>query len=183
MARKRTWLEWLNPLSRVQRWFTIFAVLWLFAATFLLYRAFTRDGVKLPATLAIYLLATVTCSLLAFVLFGLDKRRAVRDKPRVSERTLHILSVLGGWPGAHMARILFRHKTLKMSFRLVFLVIVAVHLAIISYCMLFGWWVDSVRALITSETFARPQAIALSHTLILGPIASPETSLSVWHAG
>ncbi len=147
VARKRTWLEWLNPFSRFQRWFTFFAIVWLLVASYLLYRAFTTDGIKLSATFAIYLLATVVCSSLAFVLYGLDKRSAIRDKPRISERTLHLLSVFGGWPGAHLARITFRHKTLKVSFRIVFWVIVMIHLTLITYCMLFGWWVDSFKAL------------------------------------
>ncbi|HEY4261195.1 MAG TPA: DUF1294 domain-containing protein [Schlesneria sp.] len=147
VARKRTWLEWLNPFTRVQRWFTFFAVIWLLVASYLLYRAFTTDGIKLSATFAIYLLATVVCSSLAFVLYGVDKRSAIRDKPRISERTLHLLSVFGGWPGAHLARITFRHKTLKVSFRVVFWVIVMIHLTLITYCMLFGWWVDSFKAL------------------------------------
>lgn len=148
MARKRTWLEWLNPFSRLQRWFTFFAFVWLVGATYLLYLAFTRDGVKLPATLAIYLLATVSCSLVAFVLYGVDKRRAIKDKPRISERTLHVFGGFGGWPGAHLARKIFRHKTQKVSFRIVFWIIVAAHLLIIGYGMLFGWWVDAIRALL-----------------------------------
>lgn len=149
MARNRTWLEWLNPLSRLQRWFTFFAIVWFCAAAFLLYRAFTREGVKLPAALAIYLLATVACSVLAFIAYGLDKRRAVRDKPRISERSLHLFSVFGGWPGAHMARMVFRHKTLKVPFRIVFWIIVMFHLTFITYAMLFGWWVDAIRSMMT----------------------------------
>jgi uncharacterized membrane protein YsdA (DUF1294 family) len=133
-------MEWLNPFSRIQRWFTFFAFVWLAAATYLLYRAFTVEGVKLPALLAIYLLATVLCSFLAFALYGIDKRRAIKNKPRISERTLHILGGLGGWPGAHLARVLFRHKTLKVSFRVVYWIIIAAHLAIIGYGLFFGWW-------------------------------------------
>jgi uncharacterized membrane protein YsdA (DUF1294 family) len=33
---------------------------------------------------------------------------------------LHALAPLGGWPGALLAQRLFHHKTLKMSFQLVF---------------------------------------------------------------
>lgn len=147
MARKRTWLEWLNPFTRLQRWFTLFVIVWLFAASYLLYRAFTTDGIKLSATFAIYLLATVACSLIAFVMYGWDKQSAMREKPRISERTLHLLSVFGGWPGAHLARITFRHKTVKVSFRVVFWIIVVAHLTLMTLCMLTGWWVDSVKAL------------------------------------
>ena len=150
LACRRTWLEWLNPLTRFQRAFTIFAVLWFAAASLLLYLAFTRDGVKLSAILAIYLLATVACSLVAIVAYGMDKRRAVRDKPRISERTLHLLSAFGGWPGAHLARRVLGHKPQKMSFRIVYWIIVAMHLSIIVYGVVFGWWIDAIRALIGS---------------------------------
>lgn len=149
MARQRTWLEWLDPLARLRRWVTFLALVWWGLASYLLYLAFTREGVKLPATLAIYLLSTVVCSVIAFVAYAIDKRRAARDQPRISERTLHLFSVCGGWPGAQLARRLFRHKTLKISFRVVFWVIVIAHLAFITYGILFGWWVDAVRALLT----------------------------------
>ena len=152
MARRRTWLEWLNPFDRFQRWFTFFAVFWFAAASYLLYLAFTRDGVRLPATLAIYLLATVAGSIVAFVAYGIDKRAAVREKPRISERTLHIMGILGGWPGAQLGRQIFRHKTLKLPFRIVFFLIVTTHLCFIGYGMFFGWWVDAIRALMTGKS-------------------------------
>jgi uncharacterized membrane protein YsdA (DUF1294 family) len=148
LARQRTWMEWLNPFTRLQRAFSIFAVLWFVAASYLLYRAFTREGVRLPATLAIYLLGTVACSVIAFIAYGIDKRCAVQNRSRISERTLHLFSVFGGWPGAHLARGFFRHKTLKVSFRIVFWIIVACHLLFIGYGMFFGWWVDAIRALL-----------------------------------
>lgn len=148
MARHRTWLEWLNPLARAQRWVTFLAFVWFVMASALLYRAFTREGIELPALLAIYLLSTVVCSIAALVVYGIDKRRAMRNEPRISERTLHVLGILGGWPGAHFGRRLFRHKTLKLSFRVVFGIIVAAHLAFITYVMVFGWWLDAVRALL-----------------------------------
>jgi len=68
----------------------------------------------------------------AFVAYGVDKRRAVRGERRVSENTLHLLALIGGWPGALIASSCFRHKTQKLSFRLVLFVIVALHAV--------GWW-------------------------------------------
>ena len=132
----------------MQRWFTIGAVFWLIGTTTLLVLAFVRDGAKVSAIFAIYLLLTVICSLIAFVMYGVDKRRAIKNQPRIPERTLHILSLLGGWPGAHLATRLFRHKTLKISFRLVFWMTVAVHLTIIAYGIWSGWPITAVRTLI-----------------------------------
>ena len=59
-------------------------------------------------------------SLATFVVYGIDKRRAKHDGNRISEKRLHMRSLLGGWPGAIAGQKLFRHKTVKKSFRLVF---------------------------------------------------------------
>jgi len=78
-------------------------------------------GVLWP--MALYALA----SLVTFLLYRHDKQRA-RDKGwRVPERVLHLGELLGGWPGALIAQQRFRHKTVKLSFRLVFFAIVALH--------------------------------------------------------
>ncbi|MBS0201346.1 MAG: DUF1294 domain-containing protein [Planctomycetes bacterium] len=100
--------------------------------------------------MAIYLLSTVVCSVIAFTLYGIDKRRAVRAQSRISERTLHLCSVFGGWPGAYLARGIFRHKTQKIQFRLVFWLIVAAHMFIIGYGLFMGYWVNAIRALVSS---------------------------------
>jgi uncharacterized membrane protein YsdA (DUF1294 family) len=148
VARRRTWLEWLNPFIRIERWFTFVAFLWFATALAVLYFAFTRNGVKLPATFAIYLLSTVVCSLIAFVLYAVDKRRSVRDRPRISERTLHLFGALGGWPGAHFARRTFRHKSVKMSFRFVFWLIVAGHMLIVVFGVMFLSWMEAFRSVV-----------------------------------
>jgi uncharacterized membrane protein YsdA (DUF1294 family)/cold shock CspA family protein len=72
------------------------------------------------------LIAAVT-----FLIFALDKRAAVHDRQRVSENTLHLLSLAGGWPGAMLARPLFRHKTRKQPFRTVFWLGVVVNLVVL----------------------------------------------------
>jgi uncharacterized membrane protein YsdA (DUF1294 family) len=59
-------------------------------------------------------------SLATVVIYGVDKRRAKLEGARISEKTLHVLALLGGWPGAIAGQKLFRHKTYKKSFRLVF---------------------------------------------------------------
>ncbi|MDE3271435.1 DUF1294 domain-containing protein [Pseudoalteromonas sp. G4] len=56
-------------------------------------------------------------SVFAFVVYGIDKFKAKRDKARVPESTLHIYSVLGGWPGAVLGQHVFRHKTVKQPFK------------------------------------------------------------------
>lgn len=55
-------------------------------------------------------------SVMAFLNFAWDKRRAERDRRRVPERVLLAWSVCGGAPGAILAMVAFRHKTRKFSF-------------------------------------------------------------------
>ncbi len=57
--------------------------------------------------------------------FWQDKRRAVAGERRVAESNLLGLALVGGSPGALLARHLFRHKTRKEPFSTQLLVIVA----------------------------------------------------------
>lgn len=66
-------------------------------------------------------------SVLAFFLYWSDKRKARADNWRTPENVLHALELGGGWPGALLAQQVFRHKTRKLSFQLVFWVIVLMH--------------------------------------------------------
>jgi uncharacterized membrane protein YsdA (DUF1294 family) len=68
-------------------------------------------------------------SALAFSVYWMDKRRASRGEWRISERALHTIELLGGWPGAWIAQRMFRHKWRKTQYVLVFWLIVAVHMA------------------------------------------------------
>ncbi len=76
--------------------------------------------------LGIYVIA----SIVTFIAYGLDKRAASRGAWRIRERTLHLLELAGGWPGALLAQQVFRHKTRDFRFRLVFWSVVALHLAL-----------------------------------------------------
>ena len=59
-------------------------------------------------------------SLSNYLVYAIDKRAAKKQKQRVAENTLHILSILSGWPGAILAQQWLRHKTQKKSFRRLF---------------------------------------------------------------
>ena len=73
-------------------------------------------------------------SVVAFGANGIDKSPARRGAPRVSEQTLLLLGLVGGWPGALVAQQAFRHKTRKRSFRRVFWATVVVNiLALAAY--------------------------------------------------
>lgn len=63
---------------------------------------------------ALYL---VGMTVLTFLLFGIDKRRARRNEWRIAERTLFLLSIGGGSIGALIDMHYFHHKTKKRVFR------------------------------------------------------------------
>jgi uncharacterized membrane protein YsdA (DUF1294 family) len=69
------------------------------------------------------------------LLYGYDKRQAVIGGTRVPEAALHVAALLGASPGALLAQILFRHKTRKRSFRVVFMLIVLLQVVVI-----YGYW-------------------------------------------
>ncbi|MCH4901722.1 MULTISPECIES: DUF1294 domain-containing protein [Pseudomonas] len=66
-------------------------------------------------------------SVLAFFLYWADKRKARADAWRTPENILHAVELAGGWPGALIAQQVFRHKTRKVSFQVLFWMIVALH--------------------------------------------------------
>jgi len=50
-------------------------------------------------------------NVIAFTVYGADKRRAKKDKRRVPEKTLFLLALIGGSVGAWAGMYTFRHKT------------------------------------------------------------------------
>ncbi|KFL37574.1 hypothetical protein N788_09305 [Arenimonas donghaensis DSM 18148 = HO3-R19] len=66
------------------------------------------------------LVAIAGLSLLAYLMYWVDKSAAQRGGQRTPESTLHLVSLAGGWPGALVAQQHFRHKTIKQSFQSVF---------------------------------------------------------------
>ena len=59
-------------------------------------------------------------SAVSFILYAVDKSAAKRGALRISETTLHLSELFGGWPGALIAQRVFRHKTRKQPFQLIF---------------------------------------------------------------
>lgn len=80
-----------------------------------------------------FLLGYLALSVVTFAAYGLDKRAARKGNWRISESTLHLLALLGGWPGALVAQGVFRHKTSKQPFRTVFWITVFLN------CAAFAW--------------------------------------------
>lgn len=60
----------------------------------------------------------IIINLLSFFLMYLDKRFAIKNKHRISEKTFFIFSFFGGFIGIFLASHLFHHKNIKKSFKL-----------------------------------------------------------------
>jgi len=65
-------------------------------------------------------LAYLLASAVTFVAYALDRAAPRRGDWRTPENALHVLALVGGWPGALLAQQLWRHKTSKAEFRSVF---------------------------------------------------------------
>ena len=55
-------------------------------------------------------------SLITYSCYARDKTAALNTRRRTPEPALHLMSLLGGWPGALIAQVHLRHKTRKPSF-------------------------------------------------------------------
>ncbi len=68
--------------------------------------------------------------------YAFDKSAAMNKKWRTQEQTLHLLSLLGGWPGAWFAQLAFRHKTKKTSFVVTFVASIIINLVALGWVVI-----------------------------------------------
>jgi uncharacterized membrane protein YsdA (DUF1294 family)/cold shock CspA family protein len=80
-----------------------------------------------------------TLNILTFFAYWQDKWAASKGHWRISESTLHVWGLAGGWPGAWYAQQLLRHKSSKESFRTTYWATVVLHCAALA-----GWLADVV---------------------------------------
>ena len=99
-----------------------------------LIRQLPRVGIAVPIAFAMSFIVTLTAltavgwldmswlalyygaSIITYGVYAWDKTAAQNADRRIPEATLHLLSLVGGWPGALIAQALLRHKTRKLSF-------------------------------------------------------------------
>ena len=74
-------------------------------------------------------------NLFAFILYGIDKRKAIKHQWRISEKVLLCIAIIGGSIGALLGMILFHHKTRHWYFRY------GLPLILLIQTVLFLWWV------------------------------------------
>lgn len=89
-------------------------------------------------------------SVLTFFAYFADKRCAQRGDWRLPESLLHLLAVLGGWPGAFLAQHQLRHKSSKLSFLVLFWLIVALYQLVSADALLDWRLLGNLRSLMRS---------------------------------
>ncbi|MDO5292209.1 MAG: DUF1294 domain-containing protein [bacterium] len=58
----------------------------------------------------------IVINVIGFAIMGIDKKRAIRHKWRIPEKTLFLVAIVGGSVGSILGMQKFRHKTKHMSF-------------------------------------------------------------------
>jgi uncharacterized membrane protein YsdA (DUF1294 family)/cold shock CspA family protein len=86
-------------------------------------------------------------STFTFFTYHLDKMAAENGRRRTSERRLHWLALLGGWPGALLGQWSAQHKTSKASFQSTFRWTVALNCGVLLW-LLSPYGADTIRALL-----------------------------------
>ena len=84
-------------------------------------------------------LVYVIMSVITVCAYGLDKYKAQKGLWRIPEKTLHILELCCGWPGALLAQRLLRHKSYKKSFRIVFWIMVVLNMSLLIFVSKVGF--------------------------------------------
>ncbi|MGL4736159.1 MAG: DUF1294 domain-containing protein, partial [Cellulosilyticaceae bacterium] len=70
-------------------------------------------------------------NLIGFAVMGIDKRRAVQKKYRISEKTLFTVALIGGSLGTTVGMNYFRHKTKHWYFQCGMPLILMVHIGLL----------------------------------------------------
>ena len=89
---------------------------------------------------AILLVVYAVMSSLTYVVYGFDKRAAQKGRSRISEKTLHLLSLFCGWPGALLAQHRLRHKTIKQPFKAILWIMILVNCGVVMLSLTHGFW-------------------------------------------
>ena len=98
--------------------------------------AFLRRPRLFWQVLFYYLIAV---NVLAFVLMGIDKRRAKQNAWRIPEKTLFLPAILGGALGGVAGMRLFHHKTRHWYFKYGFPLLLILQLAEAGWCAWRFW--------------------------------------------
>lgn len=83
----------------------------------------------------VIILAYAVLSVVSYGAYALDKNAAQSGRWRTQESTLHLLDLLGGWPGGLLAQQRLRHKSRKTEFQVVFWATVVLNCAVLTWLL------------------------------------------------
>ena len=76
------------------------------------------------------LIGYVCLSIVTFAVYAHDKRAAQKEAWRTKEASLHLLALVGGWPGALWAQKILRHKSQKQPFKAILWLTIFVNISV-----------------------------------------------------
>ena len=85
-----------------------------------------------------YVLWIISVSVVTFALFGVDKTLSKTERARIPESVLHLFTLIGGFPGQILGRIVFSHKTnfkRHPSFTIVLVISILIQAAIMVFVL------------------------------------------------
>lgn len=99
------------------RWGASLASLWLCGIFAGLALASQTSDITIGWSTTFMFLYSAIMGGVTWAIYALDKRRAIAREDRISEATLHALTLLGGWSGAFLAQRWLRHKSQERMFQ------------------------------------------------------------------
>ena len=85
-----------------------------------------------------YVLYLFLMNLFCFLLMGADKGFAKRGARRIPEKVLFGVALLGGSLGGVLGMQIFRHKTKHLSFKIIFPLLLVLHIALTVFLLYCG---------------------------------------------
>ena len=73
-------------------------------------------------------LIIVILNIFSFLFYGIDKLKAIKNKWRISEKALILVSFIAPY-GSLLAMALFRHKTKKLKFNILVPLFLIIHIS------------------------------------------------------
>jgi uncharacterized membrane protein YsdA (DUF1294 family) len=83
-------------------------------------------------TLQIYI---IVINIAAFIIMGIDKNKAQRNKRRISEKSIFTTAFIGGALGVYLGMRFFHHKTKHLEFTVGIPAAVIINMVIFGYLM------------------------------------------------
>lgn len=81
----------------------------------------------------------IIINIIGFIICFIDKRKAIKNKYRIKEMNLLLISLIGGCFGFYIGMYMFHHKTKKLKFTLLVPITIIVWMILLSYLIKNGF--------------------------------------------